>query len=115
MGTVNTDLNLAAAPPAIVLMAGLQGAGKTTTVAKLAKFLKERKEEKVMVVSCDVHRPAAIEQLRTLAEQVDVLFIRAAATRIQSRSPDPRRCGEAQFRRCADGRYGRDACRSTRR
>ena len=74
MGTVNTDLNLAAAPPAIVLMAGLQGAGKTTTVAKLAKFLKDRKKKKVMVVSCDVYRPAAIEQLRTLAEQVDVLF-----------------------------------------
>ncbi|MBS0590940.1 MAG: signal recognition particle protein, partial [Proteobacteria bacterium] len=74
MGSVNTDLNLAAAPPAIVLMAGLQGAGKTTTVAKLAKFLKERKKKKVMVVSADVYRPAAIEQLRTLAEQVDVLF-----------------------------------------
>src|SRR5690349_16767182 len=74
MGAVNTDLNLAAAPPAIVLMAGLQGAGKTTTVAKLAKFLKDRKKKKVMVVSADVYRPAAIEQLRTLAEQVDVLF-----------------------------------------
>jgi signal recognition particle subunit SRP54 len=74
MGVVNTDLNLAAAPPAIVLMAGLQGAGKTTTVAKLARFLKDRKKKKVMVVSCDVYRPAAIEQLRTLAEQVDVLF-----------------------------------------
>jgi signal recognition particle subunit SRP54 len=74
MGTVNTDLNLAAAPPAIVLMAGLQGAGKTTTVAKLAKFLKDRKKKKVMVVSADVYRPAAIEQLRLLAEQVDVLF-----------------------------------------
>jgi len=58
----------------VVLMAGLQGAGKTTTVAKLAKFLKERKKKKVMVVSCDVYRPAAIEQLCTLAEQVDVLF-----------------------------------------
>jgi signal recognition particle subunit SRP54 len=74
MGTANADLNLAAAPPAIVLMAGLQGAGKTTTVAKLAKFLKDRKKKKVMVVSCDVYRPAAIEQLRMLAEQVDVLF-----------------------------------------
>jgi signal recognition particle subunit SRP54 len=74
MGTANADLNLAAAPPAVVLMAGLQGAGKTTTVAKLAKFLKERKKKKVMVVSCDVYRPAAIEQLRLLAEQVDVLF-----------------------------------------
>ncbi|MFO1515899.1 MAG: signal recognition particle protein [Lysobacterales bacterium] len=74
MGTANADLNLATAPPAVVLMAGLQGAGKTTTVAKLARLLKERKKKKVMVVSCDVYRPAAIEQLRTLAEQVDVLF-----------------------------------------
>src|ERR1700733_612489 len=74
MGTQNTDLNLAAAPPAVVLMAGLQGAGKTTTVAKLARFLKERRKKKVMVVSADVYRPAAIEQLRVLAEQVDVLF-----------------------------------------
>jgi signal recognition particle subunit SRP54 len=74
MGTANADLNLAAAPPAVVLMAGLQGAGKTTTVAKLARFLKERRRKKVMVVSCDVYRPAAIEQLRTLAGQVDVLF-----------------------------------------
>ncbi|MCC6440540.1 MAG: signal recognition particle protein [Rhodanobacteraceae bacterium] len=74
MGSVNTDLNLAAAPPAIVLMAGLQGAGKTTTVAKLARFLRERRKKKVMVVSCDIYRPAAIEQLRTLAEQVEVMF-----------------------------------------
>ncbi|WP_395682889.1 signal recognition particle protein [Dokdonella sp.] len=74
MGTANSDLNLAAAPPAVVLMAGLQGAGKTTTVAKLARFLKDRRKKKVMVVSCDVYRPAAIEQLRTLAGQVDVLF-----------------------------------------
>ena len=74
MGTANSDLNLNCPPPAIVLMAGLQGAGKTTTVAKLAKFLKDRKKKKVMVVSCDVYRPAAIEQLRLLAEQVEVLF-----------------------------------------
>jgi len=74
MGTANSDLNLAAAPPAVVLMAGLQGAGKTTTVAKLARLLKDRRKKKVMVVSCDVYRPAAIEQLRTLADQVGVLF-----------------------------------------
>ncbi|MEZ5461819.1 signal recognition particle protein [Dokdonella sp.] len=74
MGSANTDLNLAAAPPAIVLVAGLQGAGKTTTVAKLARFLRERRKKKVMVVSCDVYRPAAIEQLRTLAGQCEVLF-----------------------------------------
>src|SRR6201746_27825 len=74
MGVANTELNLAATPPAIVLMAGLQGAGKTTTVAKLARFLKERKKKRVMVVSCDVYRPAAIEQLKTLAGQVEVSF-----------------------------------------
>ncbi len=74
MGTANTDLNLNTAPPAVVLMAGLQGAGKTTTVAKLAKFLKDRKKKKVMVVSADVYRPAAIEQLRVLAGEVEVLF-----------------------------------------
>ena len=74
MGAANSDLNLAAAPPAVVLVAGLQGAGKTTSVAKLARFLRERRKKKVMLVSCDVYRPAAIEQLRTLAEQVEVLF-----------------------------------------
>jgi len=72
MGTANSELDLAATPPAIVLMAGLQGAGKTTTVAKLARFLADRKKKKVMVVSCDVYRPAAIEQLQTLAQQIGV-------------------------------------------
>ena len=75
MGTQNASLNLAATPPAVVLMAGLQGAGKTTTVAKLARFLTERKKKKVMVVSCDVYRPAAIEQLQTLAAQVGAGFV----------------------------------------
>ncbi|HET6806091.1 MAG TPA: signal recognition particle protein [Frateuria sp.] len=79
MGTANAELNLAQQPPAVVLMAGLQGAGKTTTVAKLARFLTERKKKKVMVVSCDVYRPAAIEQLRTLAEQVGVKFFPSEA------------------------------------
>lgn len=79
MGTANSELNLSAAPPAVVLMAGLQGAGKTTTTAKLARLLRDRHKKKVMVVSCDVYRPAAIEQLRTLAEQVDVLFHPASA------------------------------------
>jgi signal recognition particle subunit SRP54 len=74
MGAQASDLNLAVSPPAVILMAGLQGAGKTTTVAKLAKHLKERRKKKVMVVSADVYRPAAIEQLKTLAQQVDVLF-----------------------------------------
>lgn len=74
MGDSNEELNLAATPPAVVLMAGLQGAGKTTSVAKLAKFLKERQKKKVMVVSTDVYRPAAIQQLETLAKEVDVLY-----------------------------------------
>jgi signal recognition particle subunit SRP54 len=79
MGSANAELNLAQQPPAVVLMAGLQGAGKTTTVAKLARLLTERKKKKVMVVSCDVYRPAAIEQLRTLAEQIGVKFFPSEA------------------------------------
>ncbi len=74
MGEANEELNLAAQPPAVVLMAGLQGAGKTTTVAKLAKLLQDRYKKKVMVVSCDVYRPAAIKQLQTLAGQVGASF-----------------------------------------
>ncbi len=72
MGSRNEDLNLNAPAPAVVLMAGLQGSGKTTTTAKLALLLRERKGKKVMVVSCDVYRPAAIEQLKTVAAQVGV-------------------------------------------
>ncbi|NKB97467.1 MAG: signal recognition particle protein [Pseudomonadales bacterium] len=75
MGDANDALNLATAPPAIVLMAGLQGAGKTTTVAKLAKYLQEREKKKVAVVSADVYRPAAIEQLETLAREVGAIFV----------------------------------------
>ncbi|WP_108652403.1 signal recognition particle protein [Dongshaea marina] len=74
MGEENSALDLAAQPPAVLLMAGLQGAGKTTTVAKLAKHLKERDKKKVLVVSADVYRPAAIKQLETLAGEVDVEF-----------------------------------------
>ncbi len=74
MGEAAEPLNLKVMPPAVVLMAGLQGAGKTTTVGKLAKWLKEREKKKVMVVSADVYRPAAIRQLETLAEQVGVSF-----------------------------------------
>ncbi|MDK3023541.1 signal recognition particle protein [Cupriavidus taiwanensis] len=68
------ELNLAVQPPAIILMAGLQGAGKTTTVGKLAKWLKENKKKKVLTVSCDVYRPAAIAQLKTVSEQVGAEF-----------------------------------------
>ncbi|MDM8545508.1 signal recognition particle protein [Candidatus Venteria ishoeyi] len=74
MGEQNESLNLRAAPPVVVLMAGLQGSGKTTSVAKLARLLKERENKKVMVVSCDVYRPAAIEQLKTLADEVEANF-----------------------------------------
>ena len=74
MGEENESLNLAAQPPAVVLMAGLQGAGKTTSVAKLSRYLKEREKKKIMVVSADVYRPAAIEQLKTLANEVDAVF-----------------------------------------
>lgn len=74
MGTANETLNLSAQPPAVILMAGLQGAGKTTSVAKLARFLKEKEKKKVMVVSADVYRPAAIKQLETLATEVEATF-----------------------------------------
>lgn len=68
------ELNLAVTPPAIILMAGLQGAGKTTTVGKLAKLLREKQKKKVLTVSCDVYRPAAIAQLKTVSEQVGADF-----------------------------------------
>jgi signal recognition particle subunit SRP54 len=74
MGEANERLDLAAQPPAVVLLAGLQGSGKTTSVAKLARWLKEREKKAVMVVSCDVYRPAAIAQLETLAGEVEVEF-----------------------------------------
>ncbi len=79
MGRANDALNLATSPPAVILMAGLQGAGKTTTAAKLAGFLKERQRKKVALVSADVYRPAAIEQLRTLAGEVGAHFIDSSA------------------------------------
>ncbi len=74
MGEKNESLALNAQPPAVILMAGLQGAGKTTSVAKLSRYLREREKKKVMVVSADVYRPAAIEQLKTLAAEVGVEF-----------------------------------------
>ncbi len=74
MGEKNESLKLNAQPPAVILMAGLQGAGKTTSVAKLSRYLKEREKKKVMVVSADVYRPAAIEQLKTLASEVGAEF-----------------------------------------
>src|SRR5574340_562808 len=74
MGEHNDALNLAITPPAVILMAGLQGAGKTTTSGKLAKLLRDQQKKKVLLVSCDVYRPAAIEQLRTLAQQLEIDF-----------------------------------------
>ncbi len=74
MGTANEGLELGNQRPAIILMAGLQGAGKTTTTAKLARFLKQKDNKKVMVVSADVYRPAAIEQLKTVAAEVEATF-----------------------------------------
>ena len=74
MGVQNEALDLKAQPPVAVLMAGLQGSGKTTTTAKLARLLIEQEKKRVMVVSCDVYRPAAIEQLKTLAAQVGAIF-----------------------------------------
>jgi len=74
MGGDNSALSLATTPPAVILMAGLQGTGKTTSTGKLAKFLRERMKKKVLVVSADVYRPAAIEQLKTVAGQAGVDF-----------------------------------------
>ncbi len=68
------QLNLAAQPPAVILMAGLQGAGKTTSVGKLSKWLKDTQKKKVLTVSCDVYRPAAIAQLQTVSEQAGADF-----------------------------------------
>lgn len=79
MGEANEELDLAAQPPAVVMMAGLQGAGKTTSVGKLARWLKEKKKKSVLVVSADIYRPAAIEQLKTLAAEVGVEFFPSSA------------------------------------
>jgi len=72
MGGAHTSINLATQPPAVLLMAGLQGAGKTTTVGKLGKYLKEQQKKKVLVVSVDVYRPAAIEQLKSVAQNAGI-------------------------------------------
>jgi len=77
MGDANEELNLNVNPPAVVMMAGLQGAGKTTTVAKLGRWLKQTKKKKVGVVSADVYRPAAIKQLETLANDLDLVFFQS--------------------------------------
>jgi len=78
MGEKNDSLNLAVQPPAVILLAGLQGSGKTTTAGKLARWLKTELKKKVLLASCDVYRPAAIEQLKTLAAQVEAGFFPSA-------------------------------------
>jgi signal recognition particle subunit SRP54 len=79
LGTGASDINLAAQPPAVILMAGLQGAGKTTTTAKLAKYLIEKRKKKVLTVSGDVYRPAAIEQLKTVTRQAGAEWFPSSA------------------------------------
>ncbi len=79
MGGTNAGLDLATTPPAVILMAGLQGSGKTTTSGKLAKMLREQMKKKVLLASCDVYRPAAIEQLKILAAQVEADFFPSTA------------------------------------
>ncbi len=78
MGESNDELNLAARPPAVVMVAGLQGAGKTTTVAKLAQWLKQREHKRILLATTDIYRPAAIDQLQTLAGMIDVDFFPAS-------------------------------------
>jgi len=79
MGEGVADLNLAVQPPAVILMAGLQGAGKTTTTAKLAKHLIDKRKKKVLTVSADVYRPAAIEQLRVVTQQAGAEWFASSA------------------------------------
>jgi signal recognition particle subunit SRP54 len=81
MGEANAPLDLATVPPALILMAGLQGSGKTTSSGKLARLLREDLGKKVLLVSCDVYRPAAIDQLRALAGQLGIDFYPATADR----------------------------------
>ena len=73
LGATNNEINLNAVPPVPMMLVGLQGSGKTTTTAKLAKFLENNKKKKVMMVSLDLYRPAAQEQLRSLGEQNNIL------------------------------------------
>jgi signal recognition particle subunit SRP54 len=90
MGEGVADINLAAQPPAVILMAGLQGAGKTTTTAKLAKHLIEKRKKKVLTVSGDVYRPAAIEQLKTVTAQAGAEWFPSTPTRNRWTLPTPR-------------------------
>ena len=80
MGEANDSLQLNVTPPAVIMMAGLQGSGKTTTVAKLARWLQEKQKKSVLVVSADIYRPAAIEQLKTVAAEVGASFFPSEAS-----------------------------------
>ncbi|MBL4661139.1 MAG: signal recognition particle protein [Alcanivoracaceae bacterium] len=99
LGSSIQTLDLSTQPPAVILMAGLQGAGKTTSTAKLAKYLIEREHKKVMVVSADVYRPAAIEQLQTVAEQVGAEFFPSSVI------DDPISIGESAIKAAKKGFY----------
>ena len=97
MGEANAELDLKAQPPAVILMAGLQGSGKTTSVAKLARWLKETQKKSVLVTSADIYRPAAIEQLRTLADEVGAEFFPSDS------SQDPVKIAEGAIDRARKG------------
>ncbi len=98
MGEKNERLNLAVRPPAVVLMAGLQGSGKTTSAAKLARLLREREKKSVLLVSVDIYRPAAIDQLQKLAAQVEAGFV---ASRPDQKPEDIARAALEQARVCS--------------
>ena len=80
MGKSNDSLDLSSRPPAVLLLAGLQGAGKTTTAGKLGNFLKTREKKSVLLVSADVYRPAAIDQLKSVAESLELGFFPSEST-----------------------------------
>jgi signal recognition particle subunit SRP54 len=116
MGEGVADINLATQPPAVILMAGLQGAGKTTTTAKLARHLIDKRKKKVLTVSADVYRPAAIEQLKTVTGQAGAEWFAVAARPEAARHRAGRaRPREAPLLRRAAGRHRRPAGASTRR
>ena len=121
MGEGVADINLAAQPPAVILMAGLQGAGKTTTTAKLAKHLIEKRKKKVLTVSADVYRPAAIEQLKTVTKQAGAEWFPSSADQTaaghRARRARPRaapllRRAAGRHRRPPRHRRGADGARS---
>jgi signal recognition particle subunit SRP54 len=87
LGAETADLDISVTPPAVIMMVGLQGSGKTTTTAKIAKRLKERSGKKVLMASLDVNRPAAQEQLAVLGTQADVATLPIVAGQSRSRSP----------------------------